>query len=161
MPTKLQKDAEFYLKDNGFELRRETRHGMLWEDGISTIMVPKSPTCRGERNLWADIRRAMKLREQAKSQLLAVPEPVQNQEITKVVKRIPVQEPAVVAAPEPAKEEEPMNETKPNAFITKPASQPAPQPREKKMPLIVMTILTDPELSDTQKVKMLMAYIDL
>jgi hypothetical protein len=158
MPTKTQREAEFYLKDNGFSLHRETRHGIMWVDGISTIMVPKCPTPRGEMNLWADIRRALKKRENQKS---AISEPVMAQEETKVVYRLPEQ-PAVVAELVPAQEEdEPMNK-QPDPFKA-PTQQPQPTQAtgRQKMPLIVMTILTDPELTDTQKVKMLMAYIDL
>lgn len=53
------------LKDHGFSFVRHTRHGCLWSDGHSTLLLNRSRNyqqANAARNFVADLKRAVRNR---------------------------------------------------------------------------------------------------
>lgn len=126
-------EAYKLLKDNGFSYVRDAKHGEIWTNGAATVMLAHTPSdgAHGERNFRAEIKRAVRKKD----------------ELTK-------------------KEEPPMT-TQPHVQVKLPEVQPNPfvaqEPKKGPMQLpdIIIAILVDGSLTDSQKIKMIFAYTEL
>lgn len=59
------RDMVAYLRENGFHFVRRTKHGHLYSDNISRILVPGTPgDHRSLKNTRSEVRRALKKREE-------------------------------------------------------------------------------------------------
>lgn len=136
-------EAEKLLQECEFKFVRKGASGDIWTDLFgSRIAIGADLEGRRHHNFLADLKRAVKNRP--------VPLDPQAERDTKIIIRK-----AEAAAPPleliQQEEEEMPQEPVPSIATSKKA----------KIPMIIMAILTDPDLTDTQKVKMLMSYAEL
>jgi hypothetical protein len=60
------RDVRKIMREHGFKFIRIAKHGDLWTDGISTMLVPGQPgeEWRAEKNLMYDLKKALRRRKQ-------------------------------------------------------------------------------------------------
>lgn len=59
------KEAYFLLKENGFHYVRDARHGEIWTNGVSSIMMAHNGGDQQRRKKFiCDIKRAVRAKEQ-------------------------------------------------------------------------------------------------
>lgn len=144
--------------DNGFSEQRVAKKGIMWSDGISTLIVPtvgQGINVRSERNLQADIKRALAKREVMLAANLPIPSP--KAAINETFRRYE----SVQEEPELDDQPEQPEETEMKSHILRPAVQPHQDASSTPpVPELFLAILTDPHLTDTKKVRMLTAYLE-
>lgn len=143
-----RREMEALLRENGFQYVRESHSGSLWRDGKITVVVPSKTKSEGRSaaNALADIKRAIRLRDAGR---LVVPPKID-----------PDDEPE--PAPEPKEEPVPVDQKR--SYQAAPPPQPAPPPQStapQPLPDCIVGILTDPTLTDRQKIRMITAYTEL
>lgn len=139
------------MAQSGFRFDRRAKRGILWTDGISTVMssFAAENNHRSERNMMADIKRAILKR--AKHLEEKIPPPAPKTQIEEAFRRFEHDWEEI------HKEEEVMAlpPTKPLQVTPTPQESEVPQ-----VPELFLAILTDPFLSDSKKVRMLTAYLE-
>jgi hypothetical protein len=163
-----------HMVESGFQVVRATSNGGLtWTDGVSRIVTPKKfGDLRGLKNLLSEVKRAVALRESVKV-TTPVEKPakkdwtLQPWASNAIPQFSPQDGDAVISdtlggIADPVVEEEEMD-MKPQPILNGETARkiPAPVKGPRSLPDLIMAILTDPDLSDTQKVKMITAYTEI
>lgn len=70
----LKKEVEKLMEESGFEISRYSSGGIIWTDGVSLVNTAQTPSDhRALLNIRADVRRAIRKREEARAKPIPIP----------------------------------------------------------------------------------------
>lgn len=161
------------MKRNGFRVHRNAKRGVMWTDGISMVMtsLTTSQSVRAERNVIADVERAVKIRTKQLAEKIPAAGPktqieaafkryredyVVLEDLAEMQAEVELLEPTEIIDLKPMPKEAPVQ---PKITVT-PSKPMVEEPEPPQVPELFLAILTDPHLSDSKKVRMLTAYLE-